>query len=164
MKKIFTLIAAIMLAATSAMAQFELGGIVGGIYGASAKYWFTDEIALQGDLGVGLTQAAMQGGSIGLFDFTINPNALYHFDLPVDNLKFYTGGGVSFGLCAPLAYASGVMGKFGVNAVAGVSYDLQQYPITFAFDFRPGYGLAFAQGGTTSYFDWKLGLAVRYRF
>lgn len=168
MKKIFTLIAVVIMSATSAMAQFEVGGIVGGLMGASAKYWFNDQLALQGDLAVGLTRGAgsTKGYSwdAGLYDFTLNPNALYHFDLP-QNFKVYTGGGLSIGLVNSLEGGSSnsVMGKFGLNAVGGVSYDLQQFPLVFAIDFRPGYGLGFRDGGTMNYFDWKLALAVRYR-
>ena len=177
----------VLLAVTSAKAQFELGGVVGGMYGVSAKYWFSENLALQGDLAVGLTRAAgafyykgehTPGFDAGMYDFTLNPNVLYHIDLPYD-LKFYTGGGMSLGLLSPLenTASKGIMGKFGLNAVAGLSYNLQQVPLVFAFDFRPGYGLGFQgeEGATLgmgkgagamhfSYFDWKLALAVRYCF
>jgi len=171
MKKVLTLIAVVLMAVTSVKAQWEVGGVIGGMYGASAKYWFNDKVALQADLAVGLTRAAGDGWNAGFYDFTINPNALYHFDLP-QNFKVYTGGGLSFGLVNDLKGNSNtVNGKFGLNAVGGVSYDLQQVPLTFAFDFRPGYGLGFwgenknfRPAGSVSYFDWKLALAIRYRF
>lgn len=166
MKKLFTVIAAALLVATSASAQHEIGGIVGGLNGASYKYWFNDNLALQADLAVGLSQGATNINgynlSFGFFDFTINPNVEYHFELPA-NFKFYVGGGVNFGMLGAIQYANGVDGKFGVNAVAGVTYDLDAVPLVFAFDFRPGYGLDWVPNATMSFFDWKIALAVRYK-
>lgn len=193
MKKIFTLMAVVLMAVTSAKAQFELGGVVGGMYGVSAKYWFSEKLALQGDLAVGLTQAAgsmryketYEGQSYtsdpvnfsnGMYDFTLNPNVLYHFELP-ENFKLYTGGGMSLGLLSNIenTASEGILGKFGLNAVVGATYDLQSFPLVFALDFRPGYGLGFtgnksvpgedySYSTTYNYFDWKLAFAVRYRF
>lgn len=168
MKKIFTVLAAALMMTVNASAQHEIGGIVGGLMGASYKYWFTDNIALQADLAVGLTQAAGSTSgyswNTGMYDFTINPNALYHFELPM-NFKVYTGGGISFGMANYLNGGDGnsLMGKFGLNATAGVSYDIQAVPLVLAFDFRPGYGLGFRDGGTLNYFDWKIAFAVRYK-
>lgn len=182
MKKIFTVIVASLMIATSVSAQHEIGAIVGGLNGASYKYWFNENMAIQADLAVGLTRGAGAfyykgdhgaNGDFGVYDFTLNPNFLYHFQLPA-NLKFYTGGGLSIGMLNFLEGGSkySLMGKFGLNAVAGISYDFDAVPLVLAFDFRPGYGLGF-QGNTAnsgfypmhlSYFDWKLGLAVRYKF
>jgi len=172
MKKFFTVIAATLLIATSASAQHEIGGIVGGLNGASYKYWFNENMAIQADLAVGLTQAAggnSYGGTyyswnLGVWDFTLNPNFLYHFQLPA-NFKIYCGGGVNIGMMNALNTGGGsVNGKFGVNAVGGVSYDFDAVPVVLAFDFRPGYGLGFVPNWTLNYFDWKLAFAVRYKF
>lgn len=57
MKKIFVLFAAVMMAVTVS-AQHEIGGIVGGLNGVSYKYWFSNSLAIQTDLAVGLTEAA----------------------------------------------------------------------------------------------------------
>lgn len=165
---------AALLIATSASAQHEIGGIVGGLNGASYKYWFNDAMAIQADLAVGLTAAYggvyYQGTNLGegqmdLYDFTLNPNFLYHFDLP-QNFKIYTGGGVNLGMYSGLNGGGNVAGKFGVNAVAGFSYDIQSAPVVLACDFRPGYGLGFttADDAHISFFDWKVAFAVRYRF
>lgn len=191
MKKILMLCVAVMMAATSMKAQHEIGGIVGGMNGLSYKYWFNDALALQADLAVGLTQAAYKGGSAGQYDFTINPNVEYHFDLPA-NFKIYVGGGLNFGLCDGLgthggAYnfdpsdfmdyapahrarmssgsSSTVCGKFGINAICGVTYDIQAVPLVLAFDFRPGYGMSFRDSKVdpSHFFDWKLAFAVRYK-
>lgn len=176
MKKIFTVLAAALMVTVSASAQHEIGGIVGGMNGASYKYWFSDNLALQADLAVGLTQAAGStngyGWSNGVYDFTINPNVLYHFELPM-NFKIYTGGGINFGLVSALANTAteGVNGKFGINAAVGVTYDFDNVPLVLAFDFRPGYGLEFwgekysglVPAGSLSYFDWKIAFAVRYK-
>ena len=55
------------------------------------------------------------------------------------------------------------MGKFGINGVLGLAYDLPL--VVLALDFRPGYGLGFRDANLLAhFFDWKVGLAVRYRF
>jgi len=169
MKKILTIIVAVLMATTAVKAQHEIGAIVGGMNGLSYKYWFSNHFALQTDLAVGLTQAAVENWSIGMYDFTVNPNALYHFDLP-DNFKIFVGGGLSLGMLNYLngGYSESIMGKFGINADAGVSYDIQSVPLVLAFDFRPGYGLGFrgskGYSYTLNYFDWKVAFAIRYKF
>ena len=177
MKKIF-LAVVVALFSINAMAQHEIGAIVGGLNGASYKYWFNDAFALQADLAVGLTQAAYKNYSSGMYDFTINPNAEYHWALPVENLKIYSGGGISFGLCNGLQAPAGssVSGKFGINGIVGLQYDLKSVPLALAFDFRPGYGLSFysyddinedqqvvSKMQTGNFFDWKIAFAVRYK-
>ena len=180
MKKIF-LAVVVALFSINAMAQHEIGAVVGGMNGASYKYWFNDAFALQADLAVGLTQAAYKNYSSGMYDFTINPNAEYHWALPVENLKIYSGGGISFGLCNGLQAATWgyntVNGKFGINAIVGLQYNLKSVPLALAFDFRPGYGLGFNKpykdfdpetqaeikvNQVSHFFDWKLAFAVRY--
>lgn len=174
MKKIFTLFAAVMMAVTVS-AQHEIGGIVGGLNGLSYKYWFSDNLAIQADLAVGLTQAASgqnipgygyQNSDFPMFDFTINPNLLYHIGLPA-NFKFFVGGGINFGMMSDLrfvSYSTNVLsGKFGINTDLGFSYDIQAVPLVLAFDFRPGYGMQFTDQYGGSFFDWKLAFAVRYR-
>ena len=175
MKKILTLCAAVLTAVTMS-AQHEIGGIVGGLNGASYKYWFTDEFALQGDLAVGLskvpTDIAGTSVSAGIWDFTLNPNAEYHWDLPVNGLKIYAGGGVNLGMMQVFnVTVSGntmampgatLTGKFGINAIGGLCYNFDNAPLVLAFDFRPGYGLQFAEQAGSSFFDWKIAVAVRY--
>ena len=174
MKKIF-LAVVVALFSINAMAQHEIGAVVGGMNGASYKYWFNDAFALQADLAVGLTRVnggvynksgnVVSGDFGGYYDFTINPNALYHFELP-DNFKIYTGGGLNFGMMSYLNGGGALMGKFGINAAVGTAYHFAGAPVVLALDFRPGYGLGFGQAGagTMNYFDWKLAFAVRYAF
>ena len=143
MKKIFTLCVVALMAVTTVKAQHEIGAVVGGMNGLSYKYWFFD-----------------------MYDFTINPNVLYHFDLPA-NFKLYCGGGVNLGLISDIENTDpdGINGKFGVNGALGAAYEIGSAPIVLALDFRPGYGLGFAKADYphTSFFDWKLAFAVRYK-
>jgi len=172
MKKILTIVAVLMMAVTVS-AQHEIGGIVGGLNGVSYKYWLNDNMAIQADLAAGLTRAA--GGEsfdghyyswdYGMWDFTVNPNFLYHWQLPA-NFKIYCGGGISFGMASALSAGDLLWGKFGINANVGAAYHFANIPLVLALDFRPGYGLNFrdANYGTRNYFDWKLAFAVRYAF
>ena len=59
----------------------------------------------------------------------------------------------------------GISGKFGINALAGAAYNFDGVPVVLALDFRPGYGLGFTEANVphSSFFDWKLAFAVRYR-
>ena len=156
-----------------AFAQHEIGGIVGGLNGLSYKYWFGDNLAIQADLAVGLTEAATgqtvmgqyQSWSFGVYDFTLNPNLLYHFNLPA-NFKLYLGGGVNLGMLSGIQNTdpAGIGGKFGINGALGATYDIQSVPLVLALDFRPGYGMTFSdQGVGVHYFDWKIAFAIRYK-
>lgn len=183
MKKIFTILVVALMSMSAMAGEHEIGAIVGGLNGISYKYWMTDELAVQADLAVGLTQAADgykdNGGtyhisSWGMYDFTLNPNALYHIALPAD-FYAYAGAGASIGFMSylkqlELVDRNPIDGKFGANVVVGAEYKLSGVPLSFSLDFRPGYGLRF-NTYTNDYvrytdlhhfFDWKLGLAVRY--
>lgn len=174
MKKIYAFLLVVAMS-TTVMAQHEIGAVLGGMNGVSYKYWFSDKLALQTDLAVGLSRIAggvyyqgtkFSSGNEGIYDFTINPNALYHWSLP-ENFMIYTGGGVNFGLVSDIdnTATAGILGKFGLNAAVGVTYNLEEVPLTFALDIRPGYGLGFQTADVQhmSYFDWKLAVAIRYR-
>lgn len=155
------------------MAQHEIGVIAGGINGVSYKYWWSERMAIQTDLAVGLTAAPaamyVQGQLLGTvtnpqYDFTINPNVLFHMPFS-DVAHFYTGGGVNLGMVSDMANTAPerILGKFGINAVAGIGFFVSNQ-VSLSVDFRPGYGLGFANSNAVfvHFFDWKLGLAVRY--
>lgn len=175
MKRIFTVLATVIMAVNMMAQKSELGVVVGGFNGLSYKYWFSEQCALQTDLAVGITAAPgalyFKGTKLipeatnAQYDFTINPNFEYHFDLAA-SVQLYTGAGVNFGLVSDLANTNpnAIMGKFGANAIVGIAVPVN--PIVIAFDFRPGYGLGFIDTNSPhfSFFDWKLGLAVRYCF
>ena len=169
MKKIFILFAAVMMAVSVSAQKNEIGAVVGGMDGLSYKHWFNDALALQADLAAGLTQAAGNTSGFswnaGVWDFTVNPMVLYHWQLPA-NFKIYTGGGLNFGMMSYLNGGGALMGKFGINAAVGTAYHFSGAPVVLALDFRPGYGLGFRDSNfpTLNYFDWKLAFAVRYAF
>lgn len=171
MKKLFVLMVAAVMSA-NVMAQHEIGVVAGGLNGLSYKYWFSDRAALQTDLAVGLSYVPgalyYSGNKLGdfnqsIYDFTVNPNLLYHFPL-ADMFQLYVGGGVNLGMMSDIQNTdpNGILGKFGVNAAVGFAVPIDK--VVIAFDVRPGYGLGFqdADAGHLSFFDWKLGLAVRY--
>ena len=172
MKRIFIILAAVVIT-TGMKAQDEIGIIAGGINGLSYKHWFSEKVAIQTDLAVGLTAAPMGiyaygkqmiSGTKSLYDFTLNPNLLGHLSI-IPNLQFYGGPGVNLGLMSDLHNTNPdlIMGKFGINGVLGLAYDLPL--VVLALDFRPGYGLGFRDANLLAhFFDWKVGLAVRYRF
>lgn len=173
MKRLFFIVALVATTMVSMAQKHEIGGVVGGLNGLSYKYWVSANTAIQADLAVGLSAVPYgvyykgTGGTVSttmsMYDFTLNPNLLYHFPM-TEHLKLYVGGGVNFGLMSEIhnTATNGIMGKFGLNANCGLAFDYQR--LVFAFDFRPGYGLGFtdANAAHLSFFDWKLGFAVRY--
>lgn len=77
------------------------------------------------------------------WDFRLNPNLAYQGIISsTDKGIFagYTGGGMSLGEINSYAYNNCIGGVFGINALVGVEYAFNQSPISFGFDFRPGYG------------------------
>ena len=175
MKKMLTL-ALVAAMSVCAMAQrHEIGAVIGGLNGLSYKYWLSDNVAAQADLAVGLTAAPMgmqtggaytHAGTSSMYDFTLNPNLLYHYPMTT-RIYLYTGGGVNLGMMSGIKNTNpnNILGKFGVNGTFGCAFNVTSAPVVLAFDFRPGYGLGFTGSSTAffHFFDWKLGFAVRYQ-
>lgn len=222
MKKLFISAMAILIAGTTLAADYKqsIGLSLGSLNGISYKYFFTDRLALQNDLVVGVQATAagmsysfkvqgeaaekehgpMEHTTISTVEFVYNPNALYHISLGKTGLDMVVGGGLSIGIGAPYKYTwhydgdretqlgvegfinrktgnVGMGGKFGINAFAGVEYKMPNAPVTFACDFRPGYGVMFKTQRNDSEdsikwrstmslhtFDWRLSVSMRYCF
>lgn len=178
--QIFLIIALLAASAVTAVAQqpykHSIGLSVGSFEGVSYKVFLTDEVALQTDLGFRMlsTQAGSKGyvAHVGFWTFEANPNALYQANITGWNwggLNWYAGGGLSLGLARDFAsYAdynyNYTWGKFGINAIGGLELGLDDAPLAFSFDFRPGYGLLFDSDVTMSFFDWALVVGIRYIF
>lgn len=185
MKRILFLAATILLLAGQVNAQqHEIGAVAGGLNGASYKYWFSESLALQADLAVGLSAPVgrmhIKGTYSGIdisgvsgfttyssWDFMANPNVAYHWEV-LDNFFVYAGGGTSIGFMGDLtASPNYVFFKWGLNALGGVEYKLSEIPLALAFDFRPGYAISVDNSTSgvhkhINMFDWKLAVAVRY--
>ncbi|MBQ7631564.1 MAG: hypothetical protein IJS82_02245 [Paludibacteraceae bacterium] len=174
MKKIMSLVLVAMMGLSAMAQQHEIGAVVGGLNGLSHKYWFNDNVAVQTDLAVGLSAVPMwlqtpagtaSAGTNAIYDFTLNPNLAYHFPL-TRRMFLYAGGGVGLGMLSNLQNTNpnNITGKFGVNALCGIEFQAKSAPVAVAFDFRPGYGLGFTGNANAfaHFFDWKVGLAVRY--
>lgn len=186
MKKRLFLLAAVAVLAGAAQAQqpykHGVGGVVGTIEGVSYKTFFTENVALQADLGFtfGTILYDSYGDRTALWTFELNPNAMYEGSITGWNwgsLWWFAGGGASLGLARPVwtiwdrmnygpLPSSATLGKFGLNAIGGVELTWDDIPLTVQVDFRPGYGLLFRRSGDghASYFDWGLTAGVRYTF
>ena len=77
------------------------------------------------------------------------------------SLCFCGGAGLTLGEINNYSSNACIGGKFGVNAIMGLEYQLPA-PLTLGLDFRPGYGLFFDQDYNINAFDWKLVVALRY--
>ena len=148
--------------------KHSIGAVIGTIDGVSYKTFFTDNLALKADLGWGYPGVIQ-----------VNPNFMYQKNITSWDwgaLDWNVGGGLSLGYSYwyggwyNIGYGGG--GKFGINALGGLELPLTDIPLTFDFDFRPGYGMMF--GGknwtwingshTRSYFDWAITWGIRYYF
>lgn len=169
-KSIVAIVAVVFLSISGLCAQrykTALGGVLGMNNGVSLKHFFTENVAIQADLGFGIKYAPAKlgyGHSILMdcWDFQINPNVVYQADIS-GAFAGYIGAGISLGEVNDYYYNDCVGGLFGVNAILGVEYNFSQ-PISLGFDFRPGYGLFFSNYDNVSAFDWSLNLSIRYRF
>ncbi len=172
MKKFSFLFVALMACSLVANAQFSnhsAGIVVGSFEGVSYKGFFTENWALQVDLGykvVGTgagTYSYSEKGegysykgsgsteeNMKLWTLELNPNAIYQdaiTELSFGSLSWFAGAGVSIGFgkwgYSGYPYGPEISGKFGINAIGGVELGLNAVPITIGIDFRPGYGLGF---------------------
>lgn len=171
-----SLVAALLLvsvATASAQKPYKhsVGLSVGGFEGASYKVFLTNEVALQADFGFRLLST--RGGSggylsaVSFYTFELNPNAVYQGSITGWNwggVAWFAGGGMSLGLAHDFGTSGPTYGKWGFNAIGGAELGLDDAPLAFSLDFRPGYGLLFRDGSTLSFFDWALVAGIRYTF
>ena len=182
MKKIILLISMAFIATGSLFAQDynqSVGLVVGSLNGLSYKKFIKENVAVQTDLAFGLvaTRASVYHGGEYLgsggehfWTFQLQPNLYYQknvFNTDWGNIAALVGGGMSLGYAEEFG-SDLSMGKWGVNAIAGVEFILNNSPITVGLDFRPGYGLLFTSQSygilTAHIFDWTLAASVRYCF
>ena len=162
----------IMVAVLSTQAQapykHSIGVTAGTLNAVSYKTFFSDNIAFQADLGYKcIVTSGQHANNIFVQSFELNPNIMYEKDI-TKGLYLFGGGGLSLGYSWMFDYYYYYsyrydLGKFGINAIAGVEYKFN-IPLTLQADFRPGYGLLFGNHTTWNYFDWALCASVRYTF
>jgi hypothetical protein len=185
--KKFLLVVALVAAAASAQAQqpykHSIGVSVGSLEGVSYKMFFTDQLALHADLGFQMLATRwgnkyFSNAEMSAWTFVANPNIVYQDNITGWNwggIGWFAGGGLSLGLAqffgdenvetfgGDIGYDN-TWGKWGINAIAGVELGLDDAPLAISLDFRPGYGMAFVENGTVSFFDWTIAASVRYTF
>ncbi len=156
--------------------QHSIGVTVGNFQAFSYKTFVLDHFAIQVDLGTKIlcTDGEDFNGLVSL-DLEVNPNFMYEGNF-TGGLYGFAGGGVSLGYSWSIWDHRYVgrpdthnwdVGKFGINAILGLEYKLN-IPLTLQFDFRPGYGMWFAEGyrrnNVVNFFDWSVNAGVRYTF
>ena len=96
--------------------------------------------------------------------FELAPNVVYQRDiksLKYGMLALYAGGGMNMGFADDFDCKQ-AHGKWGINADVGLEYIFYQKPLTLGIDLRPGYSVLFTKYMTTSIFDWKLAMTLRF--
>lgn len=164
MKKIiicfaFTLIFTAVLKPAIAQTYTWAAGLKFGGYenGISAKYFYAPQVALEGVLGF-----RNQGVVVtGLYEMYMSP-------FPVEQLRFYFGGGAHLG-----AEGNGVYQTFsgknetyranaillGFDGVVGLEYQIPKAPIAVSLDLNPRIEIA-----TGPFIDLAPGLGIKYTF
>ena len=185
-------------AQTAIAADYEhsVGARVGGFNGASYKGFVLglEGLALQVDFGVkvsalgpsvtysikddhGYSQKWKQKLDPALFYYTIeaNPGVVFQDEITsfsAGSLNWFAGGAVSVGImrCGEAGHDMGRFGlKLGANVLGGIEFAMEDLPLAFDFDFRPGYGLGIWYDGDEhnrihtfmSFFDWAISASVR---
>lgn len=152
MKRIITIIVAVMaIGVFNGNAQSDytfaagLGLDMGSgatFIGPSAKYFFSDESAVQAEI----TFESIFTSITGLYE--------YHGDITnVDGLKWFAGGGASIWLGS-----NGFGSAFALRPTVGLDYKISDVPLAFSFDWRPLIGIGDNIGSEVAFF----GLGVRY--
>lgn len=153
MKKIITIIAAILVFASAAIAQPRAIGIRGG-YGVEASYQHTvGSNFIEADLGFGFGIGSKCNYSMA--------TAIYDFALyKVDNFNFYAGPGLQLALYpsenVPVGFSMGIVGQ------VGVEYQFKA-PINLSLDWRPTYQFL-ADSKALGFRGESIMLGFRYRF
>lgn len=177
MRRILLLISMAFIATSSLFAQDykqSFGLVAGSLNGFSYKKFVNENVAIQTDLAVELlaTRATMYysgyifSGQEHAWSLQLQPNLYYQNNVfygDWGNIAAYVGGGVSLGYAQEF-YSNLDLGKWGINAIAGVEFILNNTPITIGLDFRPGYGMLFTGTQSLHMFDWVLAANVRYYF
>ena len=172
MKKILTLIAVVLIAATSMAANYKHSiGIVGGSgLGAQYKVMVTDNFTIMDEFGyLGCFAAAGKNGYASAVFGAVDNLVLAYQGKAAEGqgilLDYYVGGQIRLGYHDAAIADEGFIG---VGAAAGIEACMKNAPIAFSFDFRPGYACTVASAGgvTTAFhmFDWAFNLGVRYKF
>ena len=170
MKKIFTLcVVALVALSMSAKPYNHSIGIVGGSgIGVQFKTMVMDNFTIIEEFGyLGSLCAAGQNNfnmaTLGAIDNLVLAYQAKGAEGQGIELDWFVGGQLKGG------FLSGNNGLIGVGAAVGLEGIMQNVPIAFSFDFRPGYGCVLGSsgwGGIGAFhvFDWTLNLAVRYKF
>lgn len=168
MKKLLTFCMAIV-AATMMFAQdyqHSIGIVAGSGLGIQYKHMVNEHFTLIEEFGyLGSFAAAGNGFSTPTLGAVNDLVLAYQAQCAEGqgiSLAYYVGGQIKGGYIS-LGAAGGIIG---VGAAAGIEAKMNNAPIAFSFDFRPGYGCLLMGGGggvgVGHAFDWTLNLGVRY--
>jgi len=163
MKKILSILCAVLIASTMSAKQYEhsIGMVAGLGLGIQYKYMKTTHFTIIEEFGYFMNLDGVNGGYSG----AINNLVLAYQGKAKSgqgiDLNWYVGGQMKGG------YGQGTIGVAGFGAAAGIEADMKNAPIAFSFDFRPGYACIFgsAWGGglaAAHLFDYSFNLGVRY--
>jgi len=166
MKKIFTLVVVALMALGVSASEYKhsVGVVAGSGIGAQYKVMVMDNFTIIEEFGyLGSLAAAGNGFALPTLG-AVNNLVMAYQAMGAEGegiqLDWFVGGQFKAGYIN-LGNAAGIVG-FG--AAAGIEANMQNAPIAFSFDFRPGYGCILTGNGAAHAFDWTINLGVRYTF
>lgn len=159
MKKLFVLIAVIAVSATTASAQWGIGGRVGNNVQVVGHYVFDDVNYLEARLGMGFI------GGLGLDVSALYNWNLKNWDWTPGNWFLDAGVGANIGVNKNYLFV-------GAQGMCKFGYTFEDFPLSLAVDFSPVVGPQIAlndnPGINTGFNTWGLfsgwGLSCVYRF
>ena len=113
MKKVFTLFAAVMLSVSAAFAQFEIGGIVGGVARSDEMIVYRDQSHV--------INCKNYGTITGNDEYALNENAMYFGGIVGESLGILTGN-INYGTVT----VTGTKTRY-VGGVCGLGYTIYKY-------------------------------------
>ncbi|MBQ9603474.1 MAG: hypothetical protein IJR42_06705 [Paludibacteraceae bacterium] len=169
MKKIFTLCVVTLVALSMSAKPYNhsIGVVAGSGIGVQFKTMVMDNFTIIEEFGyLGSLCAAGDGFNMSTLGAVDNLVLAYQAKAAEGQgieLDWFVGGQIKAG------FLGGNLGTFGAGAAAGIEAVMQNAPIAFSFDFRPGYGCILVGNGGGNVgvghvFDWTLNLGVRYKF
>lgn len=177
MKKIFTIVMAVMMSAMTLSAKetkpakstknynHSVGMVAGLGLGFQYKGMVLDHFTIINEFGYFINPNGVNGGYGGSIDNLVLAYQAKAAEGQGIKLDWYVGGQIKLGYDASFAMAGGpAVGVFGFGAAAGIEAKMANAPIAFSFDFRPGYALQFTSNAVNHLMDYSLNLGVRYTF
>ena len=128
----------------------------------SYKTFFTEASAFEFNAGIGFKSRYIAASKYNPFAVSISAGYQYHFNIPVDGLKWFIGGGLTgYHNFASNGNVNGL--GFGFYPTGGVDWKIPAIPLAVSADYRPT--IFFARPDSyDSFYAGNFGISASYTF